>query len=131
MNRGAEIFSLLQLNGFSPALSSFATAQAAHETNNFTSALYRQNKNAYGMKYAGQALAKGEKNGFADYASIEDSAKDFVRWWTIKRTNIFSLPLYVGSVSSYVSFLKNNNYFEAPEKDYYKGVNYFYQMYFG
>ncbi len=129
-----NIYLLLKSNGFNDVLSKFATAQAAHETAvmgiPFMSSVYKNNNNAFGMKYAGQIYAQGEKNGYANYINVNNSVKDFVNWYSRHRGSIFSLPLYIGSVESFVRFLKNNNYFEAPESEYLSGVNYFYKQLF-
>ena len=130
LNKSAEIYSLLQSTGLSEVLCKFATAQAAHETSAFSSSIFIQNNNAFGMKWAGQINAKGEKSGYANYNSVNNSVADFVAWWTRKRSSLLSLPLYVNSIESYVRFLKNNNYFEDTEENYLKGCKYFYNQIF-
>lgn len=131
MNKGAEIYSILQMSGMNDTLSRFALAQAAHETANFTSAIFKNNLNAFGMKYAGQVNALGEKSGHAYYKDINSSVADFVAWYSRKRSSILSLPLVITSLDSYVRFLKNNSYFEADEKEYLAGCKHFYNLYFG
>lgn len=125
-----DIYNLLLSSGLSEELCRYMTAQAAHETAGFTSNIFKNNNNAFGMKYAGQVNSPGEKNGYADYKSINHSVADLVAWYTRHRINIFSLPLYIGSLASYVKFLKNNNYFEAKELDYLKGCQHFYNILF-
>jgi flagellum-specific peptidoglycan hydrolase FlgJ len=131
LNKSIEVYNLLLAAGLSKILSGFAVAQACHETAGFTSNIFISNNNCFGMKYAGQINAQGEKNGYANYQSINNSVKDFVAWYTKHRNSIFSLPLYISSISSYVRFLKNNSYFTAPESEYLKGVTYFYNQIFG
>jgi spore cortex formation protein SpoVR/YcgB (stage V sporulation) len=131
MNDASEIYTILQATGLNPTLSRFAVAQAAHETNNFTSSIYKNNHNAFGMKFAGQVNALGEKSGHAYYAAVNNSVADLVAWYTRKRSSILSLPLIINSIESYVRFLKNNNYFEADESEYLKGCKHFYDLYFG
>jgi len=124
------ILNLLLSSGLNETLSRFAVAQAAHETDGFTSAIYKSNKNAFGMKFAGQVNAMGVKNGYANYSAIQYSVADFVAWYTRHRISIFSLPLFITNLASYVRFLKNNQYFEADEAAYLKGVTYFYNQIF-
>jgi hypothetical protein len=131
MNKGSEVLQALQLTGLNETLCKFALAQSGHETAGFSSAIYRNNNNCFGMKYAGQVNASGEKNGYAYYATIYSSVADFVAWYTRHRASIFSLPLYINSLDSYVRFLKNNDYFEAAENEYLDGCTYFYNQYFG
>lgn len=130
MDKGLDIYSLIKAYGFNDNLAMFVTSQAAHETAGFTSQIYISNHNAFGMKFASQALSIGEKNGYANYKTIQDSVADFVRWYIKARNNILSLPLYINSLKSYVSFLKNRNYFEAKESEYLSGCEYFYNQLF-
>jgi len=125
-----DIYNLLLSSGLSDELCRYMTAQGAHETAGFTSNIFKNNNNAFGMKYAGQVNSLGEKNGYANYKSINHSVADLVAWYTRHRINIFSLPLYIGSLASYVKFLKNNNYFEADEAAYLKGCQHFYNEIF-
>lgn len=130
MNKGLEIYSLVKMFGLTDTLAKFAAAQAAHETGGYTSSIFLNNNNAFGMKYAGQVNATGEKNGYAYYPNINASVADFCAWWIRKRSNPLSFPLIVTSIESYVKFLKNNNYFEATEAAYLKGCKYYYNLLF-
>jgi len=131
MDKGLTIYSLIKAYGFNDILAMFVTSQAAHETAGFTSQIYISNHNAFGMKFVNQALSIGEKNGYANYKTIDDSVADFTRWYIKARTNVLSLPLFINSLDSYVSFLKNRNYFEDAESNYLSGCKYFYNQLFG
>ena len=131
MREGLIIYSLVSSMGLTGDLAKFAAAQAAHETGGFTSKIFKSNNNAFGMKYAGQSLAAGVKNGYANYLTVNDSVGDFVKWWVHHRAAIFSLPLFVHDLASYVRFLRNNSYFEASEAEYLKGCQHFYNILFG
>jgi uncharacterized FlgJ-related protein len=126
----SDVFNQLTAAGMVSEIAGYATSQSAFETAGFTSPLYKSNNNLFGMKYAGQDQALGEKNGFADYATPENSVIDFVNWYHIARNNIFSLPLVINNLQKYVSFLKNRNYFEADETLYYQGCKYYYDKMF-
>jgi hypothetical protein len=121
---------LLKLHGFNDSLTKWATAQAAHETNGFTSNILKSNNNLFGMKYAKQIYAQGEKNGYANYLSIENSVIDFISWYNRHRSSLLSMPLVILNLNDYVSFLKNQKYFEANETEYLKGCQYFYNILF-
>jgi len=127
---GSKVHDLLKKDGFNDNLAAWSLCQCAHETNGFTSSIFNSNNNVCGMKYDGQALSTGEKNGYASYNTIEDSVRDLVNWYSICRRRIFSLPLYINSLADYVSFLKNNDYFEADESEYLKGCQFFYDKVF-
>jgi hypothetical protein len=130
LESATPILDLLKKFGLNDNLSAWALSQFAHETKGFTSDLYYSNNNVCGMKFASQALSIGEKNGYANYTTIDNSVQDFVNWYSICRNNIFSLPLYISNLSDYVSFLKNNDYFEADEAEYLKGCQFFYDKMF-
>lgn len=134
LNKSSEIYSLLLSSGLNETLAKFAVSQAAHETAvlgvPFVSKIFLSNNNAFGMKYAGQVNAQSEKNGYAYYKNVCFSVADFVAWYTRHRVTILSFPIFINSLSSYVRFLKNNEYFEAPEYSYYKGCEYFYNQFF-
>lgn len=130
INKANYVYSLLTENGFNDKLAKFATAQAAHETAGFTSNILKSNNNLYGMKYAKQITAQGEKNGYAYYLNWLNSVIDLISWYNNHRNKIFSLPLYINTLEDYVKFLKNNDYFEADESEYFKGCQYFYDNIF-
>jgi hypothetical protein len=130
LNKGIEIYNILLASGLNETLSKFATAQSAHETAGFTSAIFDSNNNAFGMKWAGQVNALGIKNGYANYNTINSSCADFIAWYTRHRSSLLSFPLYINSIESYVRFLKNNDYFEASEAEYLKACKNFYNILF-
>jgi len=124
---GKEVYYLLLENGFSLYMARFITAQAAHETGNFTSKIFEENNNLFGMKLPAirKTLAIGENKGHAVYKSIQDCIKDFKLY--------FDSFKYISSYSSielYVKALKRNRYFEADEEQYKKGCEHFYNLYF-
>lgn len=121
---GGTIYRLLIEAGFNKKYSQWITAQSAHETANFESPIYRNNLNAFGIKFMGQKTAPGEKSGYAYYNSYADSVADYKRLW--KSYGFVS----IGTVDNFVKFLKERHYFEAPEADYLRGVTYFLALYF-
>jgi len=125
------VYDYLLASGLNETLSKFAACQSAFETANFTSNIYKNNNNAFGMKYAGQSASTGEKNGYADYLSVQMSVSDFVVWYTRHRLQIMILPYIINSLSDYVDFLKNCGYFEANRDTYYNGCLHYYQKLFG
>ena len=118
------IFRLLISAGFNKRYAQWITAQAAHETANFTSPIYQENFNAFGMKYMGQKTAPGEKNGYAYYDDHPGSVADYKRLF--KSYGFVSL----GTVDSFVKLLKDKKYFEAGIPEYLTAVKYFLNMYF-
>lgn len=121
---GGNIYRLLLGAGFQEKFAQWITAQAAHETGNFTSYIYLNNLNAFGMKFMGQKTAQGEKNGYAYYENFAGSVADYRRLF--KSYGFVS----VGTVENYIKFLKSRKYFEASEQDYLTAVKYFLNLYF-
>ncbi len=77
------------------------------------------------MKNAGQKLVIGTRKGHAVYSSIDDSIKDYRKYYLRKKY----LPVY-NSIPDFVNALKEKNYFEAGIPEYIKGVNHFFNLYF-
>jgi flagellum-specific peptidoglycan hydrolase FlgJ len=59
-----------------------AYAQAVLETGNFTSRIFKENNNLFGMKLAvkRRTLAIGERYGHACYDNWQDSVDDYLLW---------------------------------------------------
>lgn len=119
------IYQFLIIEGFNYKQAQYITAQAAHETGNFTSDIYLNNKNLFGMKNAGQSLVIGTRKDHAVYASIEDSIRDYRKYYL--RHNYLS---YYETPESFVEALKREKYFEADLEAYKKGLVHFYNLYF-
>jgi hypothetical protein len=123
-NSAGNIYRLLIDTGFSKKFAQFITAQAAHETANFSSDIYKNNFNAFGMTYQGQKEALGEKDGYAYYNNYSESVQDYRRLF--KSYGFVSL----GTVDSFVSLLKDRDYFRAPVAEYLAGMKHFLNLYF-
>lgn len=126
-NIGKDIYLRLIEYGFSLDMSRFLTAQAAHETANFTSSIFKENNNLFGMKrpVIRQTTAIGENKGHAVYSSIEDSIKDMALYF--KRRGYLS---NYSTVGAYVKELKAKSYFEDTAQNYEAGMMNFYNIYF-
>ena len=127
-NTGHRVYNLLQLNGFDAVTAKIITAQAAHETANFTSEVFLQNNNLFGFRRAAPypTFSKGLKNSYSDYENIEDSIKDFTLYY-----REFRYPKVFLSVFSYVMAIYQKGYFEDDPEKYARGVSHFYKLYFG
>lgn len=122
-----NVYFLLIENGFSWRQAQFITAQAAHETGGFTSKIYQENNNCFGMKLAmiRKTTATGEKYGHATYDNLEQCVKDYKIYYK----NFKYLDVYP-SIAAFVAALKRNKYFEAPELIYLAGCVNFLKKYF-
>lgn len=94
-------------------------AQAAHETGGFSSAIYYENKNLWGLKvpYHRPTLALGWHRGHAKFASYDDCIREYKAWQDKY------LPRYertfggVATNEKYVRFLKYSGFAEDPAYD--------------
>ena len=122
------IMSLLLREGFTEDMAKLIVAQAGFETGNFTSVIFKENNNLFGMKLAKvrKTTAIGENRGHAVYRNLEECVKDY---W------LYSRALgYLSNYSSIVNFVRalvQKKYFEAKPEDYQKGVEVYYKKYFG
>ena len=73
-----------------------------------------------------RTTAIGESRGHAVYESLNDSVNDFYLWYKFSQ-----LPDWWLNVQEYTDALKMKSYYEDKPENYYKGVNYFYEKYFG
>jgi hypothetical protein len=123
----AKVFTLLLAYGFKPQQARFITAQAGHETGNFTSKVYLENNNCFGMKNPSirKTFATGTKNGHATFSSLADCVKDFLLYY-----KFVSLLEVYSSIDEYVKALKARKYFEADLNQYIAGCVRFYKKYF-
>ena len=121
------IMSLLKRQGFTEEMSKLITAQAGFETGNFTSVIFKENNNLFGMKLpkVRKTTAIGENRGHAVYKTIEDCIKDY---WLYNRA-LGYLSEY-SSVINFVRALVQKKYFEAKPEEYQRGVEYYYNLYF-
>lgn len=124
---GLKVFELLKAEGFKEGTAKFITAQAAHETGNFTSKIFKQNNNLFGMKLPKKrkTTATGEKYGHATYESIQDSVKDYSLYYK----NMGYMAIYP-TIDTFIKALVKRNYFEALETEYKNGLKHFYDLYF-
>lgn len=124
---GFELRGLLIDEGFDFYTAQRIVSQAAHETANFTSQIFRENNNPFGMKLPEQrrTYATGENRGHAVFASIADAVRDYWLYWQYWR-----LPNTFKDNTEFVTALKIKGYFTAPLKDYINGVDKYYKIYF-
>jgi len=121
-----EFYLKLKQLGFSPELSKMIIAQAAFETGNFTSNIYKKNNNLFGMKLPEKRVttATGEKYGHAIYDTVFSSIQDYKYYY-----QEFGLPVGFNTIRDFVEELKEKGYFEAETEHYIKGVEYYYKIY--
>ncbi len=61
--------------------------QSYLETNRFTSAIYKENNNQFGMKYNKRGYALKINRGHAYYKDLSDCIKDYAAWQKIMMAN--------------------------------------------
>lgn len=125
---GTQLYLCLVAQGFLPDTAKMITAQAAHESGNFTSPIFIHNNNPFGMKLPEirMTTAIGEYKGHAVYSDLDSAAKDYWLYYTAQK-----FPYYWKDTDSFVTALKLHNYFEADTDAYKTAVKNFYKLYFG
>lgn len=129
MTTEETIYNELLTNGIPPQLALLVVAQSKHETNGYTSNVFKTCNNAFGYKYVGQAIAKScsqspELDNYAGYSTVENSAKEMAFW--IKRRQaqgIFPANLNeIQSASQYAMLLKNSGFYGDTVTNYTAGL---------
>ena len=106
-------------------LAEMLAAQAAHETGNFTSRIFSENNNAFGMKASTRDYDFGERYGHALYLSIGDSVKDILEYLSDRMKPLKEIANM--SISEYALYLKSVGYFEDTVQNYTSGLMSFYE----
>jgi predicted hydrocarbon binding protein len=106
-------------------LSELLAAQAAHETGDFTSRIFSENNNAFGMKASTRNYESGERYGHAIYLSLGDSIKDMLEYLSDKIKPLKEIAEM--SISEYAIYLKSVGYFEDTVQNYTSGLMSFYE----
>lgn len=129
------IFRTAREDGMPEYLSALLVAQAKHETDNYTSNVFRTDKNLFGYSYvpgavyqSGKGLAKPEGGNYAHYSTYENSVHEITAW--IKRRQgegIFPDSLAtIQTPGQYAALLKSAQYFTDSLANYTNGlVRYF------
>lgn len=96
------------------------TAHAMHESGIFTSDIFLDNNNAFGMRLPKlrKTLATGEKNGYAIFNNISDSINDLLLWFNFHNIN----PEIFDTVADYCTFLKEKSYYSESYLNYSSAV---------
>lgn len=126
------IYQAARTDGMPENLAILITAQARHETGNYTSRFFTVGKNAFGYSYV-----KGGKwqlptpgpiadNGaaIAQYSTIQNSVHELTDWIR-RRQKEGKFPLNLETIQTpeqYGQLLKNSNYFGAPLDQYINGI---------
>lgn len=111
---------ILKVQGLEISMIKLLQAQSIHETGNFTSRLFKEKNNLFGMKIPQQRqtlnVAPGNQQ-FSRFVSIDDSVKDMLLY-----LDHFKIPLDQEDAFRYAQILKDKNYYEDPVEVYFKGL---------
>ena len=121
---------ILQGEGYSPEMSRMLAAVARHESANYSSPLFLNHKNFFGMKAAQKQLKPGAPGrpelqdyvapgemGYAGFNRAANSVRDMVLY-----LDYVGAPMHFDSAGALVTFMKSKGYFEAPLSEYINGV---------
>lgn len=117
------VFDTAISDGMPEQLARLIAAQAAHESNGFTSAIFLDCNNAFGYKVFGNAAACPGHPDYELYPTLQASTHEITSW--IKRRlqegNFPSLDT-ITTPDQYASLLKQNGYYEDSESNYSAGL---------
>lgn len=105
-------------------LPGFMISQSGHETDEWTSPVFKSCNNGFGYKHVGQKLSQGacnnapEGGSYAKYASLADSAREMARWIK-RREDKFK---NVDTLEEYAQALKDNGYYGDSVSNYLAGL---------
>lgn len=122
-----EIDYILVTAGYSPDMARYWTAVSKLETANYTSRLFREANNLFGMGVptvrrslrsgVWTGIDGGEERQFSAYASTANSVKDLVLYLQSR-----SYPTTFGSAEQFVNFMRSKGYFESDPQKYLDGI---------
>lgn len=119
-NPKQRITSLLKKAGYSDNVAKWWAAVSAFETADWTSDLFKESNNLFGMKQPNKRAttsAGPTKSGFASFRSIEDSIQDLLLY-----LDDFNYPKDTTGLLAFIGEMKDNGYFEERFDTYYDGV---------
>ncbi len=124
----SKIFKILLSLGFSVRLAKFITTQAVYETGNFSSKIFEENYNLFGMKQPKIRLttSRGEKNGYASFNNYEDCVRDYRLYWENAISKIKDLE----TMEQFIDKIHKAGYFEQKKETYLKNMKSVYKKIF-
>lgn len=139
-NYDQEIYDIAISEGFKPNVAKFIVAQARLESSDYTSNVFRNNFNMYGMKYVGQPLASRgtlapvsersnscvlsnnckDSDYYAKYKSPKDSALDTIQRLYKRTRNGIGFDELNNSVDAqdFANKLKQRDYYGGTAEQY-------------
>lgn len=112
-------------------LANLLVSQSKHETNDYTSNLFKKYNNAFGYAYYGGSNYQTGAGSVADngqpiaaYSSIEDSVQEIVDW-IYRRVKDGKFPADLSVIKTpaqYASYLKNAGYYGDTLQNYLNGL---------
>jgi uncharacterized FlgJ-related protein len=131
-NLDEVIYSEVINSNYPDTLARLIVAQAKHETGNYTSNVFKSNKNLFGYKrYAGSPFQSGdgnmspEGNNYAQYSSYKNSIQELLAWLRRRQNEGKLIISQLTSPSIYANALKKSGYYGASESEYYNALKYY------
>lgn len=117
------IIKILERAGYSPEMATLWAAVSRHETGMYTSALYTQANNLFGMKQPSKRLTtsigtqQASEGTFAKFATKDSAVEDQILYM-----EEFNYPKNLNTASALVNFMKSKGYFGAAKSLYLAAV---------
>lgn len=122
-----KVYTTARACGLNDTQAKIILSQAIHESAMFTSAVFKDDNNCFGIKMpsirpktyiAGASKRVRTSEGvtpYAHYNSVEDSVRDLILGWHKFNKTDWST---INTPAQYSSYLKSKGYYGAPELDY-------------
>jgi hypothetical protein len=114
-----RILTMLLTHGVGLEAAKIILAQAKLESGHFSSDIFLENNNPFGMKQARsrETTAVGTHRGHAVYPTVEHAVKDYILWMQCTGVSMQeTCPI------KYVELLNMKKYFEDSSKRYIRGI---------
>lgn len=118
------IYNIARRKGVPDRMAELIAAQAAHETGNFTSAVWKDCGNAFGYSAPGGKNACPGHLFYKKYDNLDQSITEVIDWLK-RRQKEGTFPAFseVTSPAQYAQLLKNNNYYTDNVQNYAGGLS--------
>ena len=120
------IYQTALLDGMPVILAQLIAAQAAHETGNFTSAVFKDCNNAFGYN-AVRSFCLAHTT-YQNYPTVQDSVHELTGWIK-RRLNEGNFPSLntITTPLQYATVLKKNGYYTDATSNYANGISFYFE----
>lgn len=136
-NNHSTVYNVAKSEGATDTFARLVVSQFTHESNNFTSNVFKKNNNPLGMKVpakrkspfilgAGTSAPSNEgSTPYAKFASLADATRDLFHWLRYNKINFDAIY----SPGQYAAILKQKGYYGDSQENYTNALNRFFKQF--